>query len=54
MRHDSYRKDLRSISSSESLSELEKEAIQQYRNSEESIEEKFAALEREAQEQYFS
>lgn len=40
------------IGSVGSISELEKEALTQYRNSDESMEEKLAALEREAQEQY--
>lgn len=40
------------IGSIGSLSELEEEAIKQYRNSDESMEEKLAVLEREAQEQY--
>lgn len=54
MRPESYQNDLGSLSSNESISELEKEAIQQYRDSAESIEEKYAILEREAQEQYLS
>lgn len=54
MRPESIQNDLGSLTSNESISELEKEAIQQYRDSNESIEEKFAELEREAQEQYFS
>lgn len=35
-----------------SVTELENQALQQYRNSDESMEEKFNLLEKEAQEQY--
>lgn len=54
MRPETIRNDLGSLTANESVSELEKEAMEQYRDSAESIEEKFATLEREAEEQYFS